>query len=80
MLINTLFYIEAFHFSPTNTALTLPVAPPPPPPSAAEVMAILTSAIQFPPLLRNVKIILNEIQTQRVLVLVTSDLIDTGRV
>lgn len=27
MLINTLFYIAAFHFSPTNTALTLSVAP-----------------------------------------------------
>lgn len=47
-LINTLFYIAAFHFSPTNTALTLP-APHPPPPSAAEVMALLTYAIQFNP-------------------------------
>lgn len=28
MLINTLFYIAAFHFSPTNTALTLSVPPP----------------------------------------------------
>lgn len=45
MLINTLFYIAAFHFSPTNTALTLSVAPH----SAAEVRAVLTSAIQFPP-------------------------------
>lgn len=45
MLINTLVYIAAFHFSPTNTALTLSV----PRLSAAEVMTILTSAIQSPP-------------------------------
>lgn len=86
MLINTVFYIAAFHFSPTNTALTLSVSPLPPLPFT-EVMAIVT--IQFPrptpaPLSTskktNVKIIWSEIQTQRVLVLVTFDLIDTDRV
>lgn len=40
MLINTLFYIAAFHFSPTNTALTLSVStphPPTPPPTLPPV-------------------------------------------
>lgn len=65
MLINTLFYIAAFHFSPINTALTLSVVLP----SAAEVMAILTSTIQFPPARPlpaqkcHVEIVQNEIQT-----------------
>lgn len=84
MLINTLFYIAAFHFSPTNTALTLSVAPPLL--SAAEVMAILTYAIQLPhqPLPAQSKhtpkkiIISNQIQTHRVLVLVTFILMDTS--
>lgn len=53
MLINTLFYIEAFHFSPTNTALTLSVRPPSPSfllllLSLQRLWLHLTSAIQFP--------------------------------
>lgn len=91
MLINTLFYIAAFHFSPTNTALTLSVGPPSQPsPFCCRGYGYTdicnSISTPTPPCTKQAHqkkkkkiIILNQIQTHRVLVLVTFILIDTSR-